>query len=148
MSLVDRYRARVVESATGLFKHAEYPLADSLTYSGDPGLFGPESVSWRVIGDPSAFLGGVRALLVQAAHPEIVAGVADHSRYREDPLGRLSRTSNYVTATTYGSIPEVHAAVRVVRGVHRPVHGTSHRDVPYSAANPAMAAWVHNALTD
>lgn len=131
-----------------MFKHADYPMKDSLSYPGDPGLFGPDSVSWRVIGDVAAFLGGVRALLVQAAHPEVVAGVADHSRYREDPLGRLSRTSNYVTATTFGAIPEVEEAVRVVRGVHRRVNGTSHRGRPYSADTPAMAAWVHNALTD
>ncbi|NIR38143.1 MAG: DUF2236 domain-containing protein, partial [Actinobacteria bacterium] len=68
-----------------MFKHAEYPLAESLSYPGDPGLFGPDSVSWRVIGDVAAFLGGIRALLVQAAHPEVVAGVSDHSRYQEDP---------------------------------------------------------------
>lgn len=148
MGIIDRYRNRVVESATGMFKHAEYPLAESLSYPGDPGLFGPDSVSWRVIGDVAAFLGGIRALLVQAAHPEVVAGVSDHSRYQEDPLGRLSRTSNYVTATTFGAMPEVEEAVRVVRGAHRRVVGTSHRGRPYSADTPGMAAWVHNALTD
>jgi uncharacterized protein (DUF2236 family) len=148
VGIIDRYRERVVESATGMFKHADYPMKDSLSYPGDPGLFGPDSVSWRVIGDVAAFLGGVRALLVQAAHPEVVAGVADHSRYREDPLGRLSRTSNYVTATTFGAMPEVEEAARVVRGVHRRVTGTSHRGRAYSADTPAMAAWVHNALTD
>jgi uncharacterized protein (DUF2236 family) len=145
---VDRYRSRVVDNATGLFKHAEYPLARTLSYRGDPGLFGPGSITWEVVGDPSAFLGGIRALLVQACHPEVVAGVADHSRYREDPLGRLSRTSNYVTATSYGAMPEVETAVRVVRGVHRRVRGASHRGVAYAAEMPDLAAWVHNALTD
>ncbi|MDX1689829.1 MAG: oxygenase MpaB family protein [Acidimicrobiia bacterium] len=148
MTVLDALRDRVVDSATGLFKHADYPLARSLDYPGDPGLFGPESVSWRIIGDASAFLGGLRALLVQAAHQEVVAGVADHSRYREDPLGRLSRTSNYVTATTFGAIPEVERAVRVVRGAHRGVEGTSHRGRSYAADHPGMAAWVHNALTE
>ena len=79
---------------------------------------------------------------------EVVAGVADHSRYREDPLGRLSRTSNYVTATSYGAMPEVDAAVGAVRRAHARVRGTSHRGVPYAAGNPALAAWVHNSLTD
>jgi len=74
--------------------------------------------------------------------------VADHSRYREDPLGRLSRTSAYVTATSYGAMPEVEAAVAIVRRAHRPVQGTSHRGLPYSADEPALAAWVHNSLTD
>jgi uncharacterized protein (DUF2236 family) len=77
-----------------------------------------------------------------------VAGVADHSRYREDPLGRLSRTSDYVTATSYGAMPEVEQAVRIVRAAHRRVVGVSHRGIPYRADDPPLAAWVHNSLTD
>jgi uncharacterized protein (DUF2236 family) len=105
-------------------------------------------VSWRVIGDVASFVGGIRALLIQAAHPEVVAGVGDHSRYREDPLGRLSRTSAYVTATTFGAMPEVEQAVAQVRRVHRMVSGVSSRGIPYDADDPGFSAWVHNALTD
>ncbi len=144
----DSLRRRVVREAEELFSHAEDPLADTLLYAGDPGLFGPDSITWEIMGDASTFIGGIRALLVQAAHPEVVAGVADHSRYREDPLGRLSRTSNYVTATSYGAMPEVDAAVGAVRRAHARVRGTSHRGIPYTAADPAPAAWVHNSLTD
>ncbi len=133
---------------TGLFSHGPTPLANTLDFPDDPGLLGPGSVSWRVIGDASVFAGGIRALVVQAAHAEVVAGVEDHSTYRTDPLGRLSRTSVYVTETTYGAMPEVEGAVEVVRQAHRPVRGTSERDLPYSAARPEMAAWVHNVLTD
>jgi uncharacterized protein (DUF2236 family) len=146
--MIDAYRDRVTAAATGLFEHADYPLADTMSHPGDPGLFGPESVTWRVVGDAAAFLGGLRALLVQAAHPEVVAGVADHSNYRVDPLGRLSRTSAYVTATSYGAMPEVDRAVAIVRGAHRPVRGTSHRGRSYAADVPDLAAWVHNTLTD
>lgn len=145
---VDGLRRRVVREAEDLFSHADDPLADTLRYAGDPGLFGPGSITWELMGDASTFIGGIRALLVQAAHPEVVAGVADHSRYREDPLGRLSRTSNYVTATSYGAMPEVDAAVTAVRRAHARVRGTSHRGVPYAAGDPALAAWVHNSLTD
>ncbi len=146
--MLSRLRNRVLSSATSPFGHAPYPLAGTLSYPGDPGLLGPDSVSWRVIGDVSAFSGGIRALLTQAAHAEVMAGVADHSRYADDPLGRLSRTSAYVTATTFGAIPEVEAAVRAVRRAHRPVEGSSERGREYSAANPAHGAWVHNVLTD
>jgi uncharacterized protein (DUF2236 family) len=144
----DRLRRLVVREAEQLFSHAEDPLADTLRYDGDPGLFGPGSVTWELMGDTSSFIGGIRALLVQAAHPEVAAGVADHSRYREDPLGRLSRTSNYVTATSYGAMPEVEAAVVAVRRAHAMVRGTSHRGIPYAAGSPPLAAWVHNSLTD
>jgi uncharacterized protein (DUF2236 family) len=138
----------VVGSTTALFAHGPTPLEDTLSYMGDPGLLGPESISWRVLGDAAVFVGGIRALIVQSAHPEVVAGVEDHSTYRHDPLGRLSRTSVYVTETTYGAMPEVEAAVGVVRHAHRPVQGTSARNRPYSANRPEMAAWVHNVLTD
>lgn len=148
MGVTQRLRERIIASATGPFGHAPYPLANSLEHRGDPGLIGPGSVSWRVVGDVSVLVGGVRALLVQAAHPEVVAGVADHSRYREDPLGRLSRTSAYVTATTFGAMAEVEQAVTLVRRAHRRVRGRSHRGDPYSADAPELSAWVHNALTD
>ncbi|CAN5847869.1 oxygenase MpaB family protein [soil metagenome] len=148
MGIGEVLRRRIISSATSPFGHAEYPLANSFDYRGDTGLFGPGAVSWRVLGDVSAFIGGIRALLVQAAHPEVVAGVADHSRYREDPLGRLSRTSAYVTATTYGAMPEVDQAVATVRRAHLRVRGVSHRGVGYTADDPGFSAWVHNALTD
>ena len=141
-------RDKIVGSTTTLFSHGPQALEHTLDHMGDPGLLGPDSVSWRVIGDASAFVGGIRALLVQTAHPEVVAGVEQHSRYRDDPLGRLNRTSVYVTETTYGARPEVAAAVAAVRTAHQPVRGRSERDRPYSAGNPAMAAWVHNVLTD
>lgn len=147
-SIAAPVRARIAAGTGGLFSHGDDPLAGTLGYPGDPGLFGPGSMTWRVIGDASVFAGGIRALLVQAAHPEVAAGVADHSRYREDPLGRLTRTAAYVSATAFGAMPEVEHAVAVVRGRHRPVTGRSHRDRPYDAADPGLAAWVHNSLTD
>ena len=146
--MIDVIRDKIVGSTTSLFSHGPVALEHTLEYMGDPGLLGPDSVSWRVIGDAAAFVGGIRALLVQTAHPEVVAGVEQHSRYQDDPLGRLNRTSVYVTETTYGAMPEVEAAVKAVRTAHQPVKGRSERNLPYSAANPAMAAWVHNVLTD
>lgn len=142
------WRARITDTTVGLFGHAPDPLSNTFDYRGDPGLFGPDSVTWRLMGNASSFAGGIRALLVQAAHPEVAAGVGDHSAYRDDPLGRLSRTASYVTATAYGSMPEVESAIAVVRRAHEPVQGTSHRGMTYSASAPEMAAWVHNALVD
>lgn len=142
------WRSRVRASATSPFGHIEYPLRHTLDFPGDPGVCGPGSASWSVISDVAAFVGGIRALLIQSAHPEVVAGVADHSRYRVDPLGRLSRTSAYVTATTFGAGPEVERAVEAVRRAHGGVEGTSHRGRPYAAGAPGLSAWVHNVLTD
>lgn len=147
-ALAQRLRSRIASGAAGPFRHAEYPLRHSLDYPGDAGLSGPDSVTWSVMGDVATFIGGIRGLLIQAAHPEVVAGVGDHSRYREDPLGRLSRTSAYVTATSYGAMPEVEEAVSTVRRIHQRVKGVSERGIPYDADDPGFSAWVHNALTD
>ncbi|MEM9565621.1 MAG: oxygenase MpaB family protein [Actinomycetota bacterium] len=145
---LDAVRDQVLRSTTDLFSHADDPLADTERHAGDPGLLGPDSVSWPVIADVAAFVGGIRALLVQTAHPEVVAGVMDHSSFRTDTLGRLSRTSAWVTATTFGATPEAEAVVGMVRLAHSRVRGHSARGRRYNAADPALAAWVHNALTD
>ena len=142
------WKARLTETAVGLFSHAPDPLEETFNYQGDPGLFGPQSVTWKVMGDVSSFIGGIRALLIQAAYPEVAAGVANHSNYRDDPLGRLSRTASYVTATAFGAMQEVERSIHMVSSAHRPVSGTSSRGEKYSARNPEMAAWVHNALID
>ena len=148
MDTLQRYRARLGASVGGLFSHGEMPLRRTAEHPGDPGLCGPGSVSWKAIGDVSVFVGAIRALLVQAAHPEAVAGVDDHSRYRDDPMGRLNRTAYYVTSATFGAMPEVEEAVDRVRAAHRGVSGTSHRGLGYDAAMPELAAWVHNTLTE
>lgn len=145
---IERMRASAASATAGLFAHDAYPLARSLDYPGDPGLFGPDSPTWVISGDVATFVGGIRALLIQAAHPEVVAGVADHSVYEVDPLGRLSRTSSYVTATAFGAMPEVEQSIARVRSAHLPVRGTSHRGQRYSASGAPFAAWVHNVLTD
>lgn len=147
-ALAGAMREGMTRATLSLFEHAPYPLEHTRDHPGDPGLLGPGSVSWRLLADPAAFVGGLRGLLIQAAHPEVVAGVGDHSRYRDDPFGRLSRTSAYVTATTFGSMPEVEAAVRQVQRIHRVVRGVSSRGIPYDAADPGFSAWVHNVLTD
>lgn len=123
------------------------PPFDPTVAPGDPGLTGPGSPSWRVIGEPAAIAGGIRGLLVQVSHPLAMAGVHDHSAFREDPLGRLQRTSAYVTTTTFGSVPEAIAVLRRVRAVHPRVVGTAPDGRPYRADDPHLLTWVSIALT-
>jgi uncharacterized protein (DUF2236 family) len=114
---------------------------------GDPGLTGPDSPSWRVIGEPAAIAGGVRGLLTQVSHPLAMAGVYDHSAFREDPLGRLQRTSAYVTTSAFGSTAEAIAIAGRVRAVHPRVVGTAPDGRPYRADDPRLLVWVSIALT-
>jgi uncharacterized protein (DUF2236 family) len=115
----------------------------------DPGLFGPESVTWRIHGDPVSFVGGLRALLLQALHPLAMAGVEQHSNYRQDPWGRLSRTARYVSTATFGTTEEAEAAAARVRAVHRHIRGVDAvTGLDYRADDPRLLAWVHNATVD
>jgi uncharacterized protein (DUF2236 family) len=110
---------------------------------GDPGLFGPGSATWRVHADPSMLVGGLAALLLQTLHPLAMAGVEDHSNYRDDPLGRLSRTGSFVTGTTYGSTEAAERLIKLVRGIHRRVRGAAPDGRPYSADDPELIIWIH-----
>ena len=111
---------------------------------GDPGLFGPDSVSWQVHGDFSSMLiGGISALLMQALHPLALAGVWDHSNFRQDMLGRLRRTGQFISGTTFGSRQDAEWLIDKVRTIHLQVVGTAPDGRPYAASDPDLLTWVH-----
>ena len=111
---------------------------------GDPGLFGPDSVSWQVHGDfTSMLVGGISALLLQALHPLALAGVWDHSNFREDLLGRLRRTGQFISGTTYGSQADADWLIDKVKRIHLGVTGIAPDGRPYAASDPALLTWVH-----
>ena len=116
--------------------------------SGAPGWFGPQSAAWQVHGSVATFLGGIRALLLQAVHPRALAGVEGHSSYREDPFGRLQRTGAFIAATTFGSVDLAERTVAAVGRVHERVRGTTVDGRPYAATDPELLTWVHIALVD
>jgi uncharacterized protein (DUF2236 family) len=94
------------------------------------------------------FVGGLRALLLQSLHPLAMIAVAQHSDYREDPWGRLQRTSTFLAATTYGTVEDAQRAVDRVRRVHEHVTGITPDGRSYRAADPHLLRWVHVAETD
>jgi uncharacterized protein (DUF2236 family) len=115
----------------------------------DDGLFGPRSIVWRVNRDRCFPLAGMRSLMVQALHPLAMAGVAQHSSWRQDPFGRLAATSSYLLTTTYGDTASALAAAAWVRKVHVHVRGTDpETGLPYSAEDPALLLWVHAAMVE
>jgi uncharacterized protein (DUF2236 family) len=113
--------------------------------AGDPGLFGPDSVTWRVHADaPGMLMGGFASLMLQSLHPLAMAGVDQHSDFRRDPVHRLNRTVEYVVATTFGGTAVAEAAIAHVRDrVHPHIHGTAPDGRPYSASDPHLLTWVH-----
>jgi len=111
---------------------------------GDCGLFGPDTLAWRVHGDFSSMLcGGVSALLLQMLHPLALAGVWDHSNFRQDMLGRLRRTSQFVSGTTFASLADAQRLIERVKIIHLQVTGVDPYGQPYAASDPDLLVWVH-----
>lgn len=102
----------------------------------------------RIHSDASMFIGGMRALLLQSLHPLAMAGVAQHSDYRNDPWGRLQRTADFLAATTFAPADVAQQAVDRVRAVHTRVTGTAGDGRAYSASDPHLLRWVHVAEVD
>jgi uncharacterized protein (DUF2236 family) len=106
----------------------------------------PDSVVRVVHSDiGTMMIGGLAALMLQALHPLAMAGVADHSAYEDDAIGRLRRTANFVGVTTFGTVEEARSAIRHVQAVHRRVRGVAPDGRPYSASDPELLTWVHAA---
>lgn len=110
---------------------------------GDPGWFGPDSVAWRVHADHSLLVAGIAAFTLQALHPLAMAGVAEHSAFSEDFLGRTRRTGEFVQGVVYGSSTEAERLCSMVRKVHRSVVGIAPDGRPYDASDPELLDWVH-----
>ncbi|MFN8017424.1 MAG: oxygenase MpaB family protein [Acidimicrobiales bacterium] len=110
---------------------------------GDPGWFGPDSVAWQVHRDPSLLVAGITAFTLQALHPLAMAGVAEHSAFSDDFLGRTRRTGEFVQGVVYGSSARAERLCRMVRASHRPVVGVAPDGRAYSAADPELLEWVH-----
>jgi uncharacterized protein (DUF2236 family) len=120
------------------------------------GYFGPESMIRRIGNSPvTPFLGGGPAVLLQAAHPLVAAGVVEHSDYRKDLWHRLRRTLQALYLIAYGSRAEADRAGEVVRAVHEHVRGRTAMSLgrypagtEYAASDPQLMLWVHATLVE
>jgi uncharacterized protein (DUF2236 family) len=141
-----RLRQRVnrnIRNAVGLTKNPPPRCNDP-----DEAYFAIDGVARIVHGDlPPMLVGGLGSLFVQMLHPHTMAGVAEHSRYQDDPLGRLLQTANFIGFTTYGTRQEAYASIERVLSVHQVVRGIADDGEPYDANDPHLLAWVHAAET-
>lgn len=128
------------------------PWLVDVAASDEPGLYLPDEAPWIAHGDMATLVGGIRALLMQALHPGSLTGVMQHSRYKEEPLGRLSGTIRWLTMTTFASTAGVSSEAARVNAMHSRVKGTyknsAGKAVNYRAADPDLLRWVHIAFMD
>lgn len=115
----------------------------------DLGYFGPESVSWQVHREVTVLFGGARAVLMQAAHPLVIAGARDTGFYERNPWRRLQRTLILTYTITFGTKAEAHAAADKINEVHARIKGVDEvTGLPYDALDPELLLWVHACLVD
>jgi uncharacterized protein (DUF2236 family) len=119
------------------------------------GYFADDSVIRRMGRESVLMLGGGRALLMQAAHPLVAAGIVEHSDYRRSPWQRLGRTLTALYAVVFGTRDEADRAAVAVRAAHRRVRGRLREPLGvfpagtrYSASDPELQLWVHATLVD
>lgn len=119
------------------------------TTEADPGLFGPDSVTWQMHSDPMMWVAGVRALYLQALHPRAVRGVMQNSDFRKDAWGRLLRTADFVGTISYGTTAAAEGAGARVRRLHARLKATDPGSGErYGVDEPELLLWVHCAEVD
>ena len=145
--MADKFREIVSGSKDG-----RPDWVNTIAIGSGPGLFGPGSAVWQVHGCIATLVGGVRALLLQAAHPAPLSGVAEHSRYESDPLGRLAGTTRWLTVTTFAAAEVIESEAARVNAMHEHVKGEFKNkhgvEQSYKAKDPRFLLWVHCAFTD
>ncbi|WP_310061217.1 oxygenase MpaB family protein [Arthrobacter ginsengisoli] len=150
-NLLREWQAEIKQTFTGT-REAVPDWVPRLADGTDCGYHLPGSAVWAVHGDMPTIVAGIRALLMQALHPGALAGVHDHSRFREDPLGRLAGTIRWIFTVSYGSTAAARAGSDWVLRLHESVRGDyidGHGVARHYAANdPELLRWVHIAFTD
>ena len=152
------YKWRIVQPIAGAFRKSVSGSPDGappwvalMAEDGD-GLFDADSAVWQVHGSLSTLVGGIRALLLQAAHPAPLAGVAEHSRYKQDPIDRLIGTTRWLTITSFAAEHVIAREAARVNAMHAKVQGTFHDkqgvERGYQAQHQRYLLWVHCAFTD
>ncbi|MCI9887044.1 DUF2236 domain-containing protein [Micrococcales bacterium 31B] len=125
---------------------------DQLAHGTDRGYLPADGAVWSVHSHVATVIGGIRALLMQALHPGAMAGVAEHSNYRSDPLARLSGTIRWMMTVTFADTAGARRVCEYVRHLHEPVvgdfEGPRGEHLRYSANDASLARWVHVAFAD
>jgi uncharacterized protein (DUF2236 family) len=128
------------------------PWLGAVAEGEEAGLYLPNQAPWIVHADFATLVGGIRALLMQALHPGSLTGVRQHSRYEQDPLGRLAGTIRWLTVTTFGPNKSNQAEADRVNRLHTRVKGqyqtASGEKKNYQAADKDLLLWVHVAFMD
>jgi uncharacterized protein (DUF2236 family) len=112
----------------------------------DEGLFGPRSVTWRIMSSRIMWVAVVRALCLQALHPRVIRGTMQNAPAITEPVdawARLRRTRLFIETRTFGTTAEAERAGRRVRRIHESLSGTDPGGTRFRVDDPELLLWVH-----
>jgi len=112
----------------------------------DDGLFGPDSVTWRVMNSRIMWVAVLRALYLQALHPRVIRGTLQNAATITEPTdawARLRRTRTFIETRTFGTTAEAERAGRRVRKIHEALTGTDPDGTRFRVDEPDLLLWVH-----
>ena len=124
---------------------------------GDPnlGVFGPDSLTWKVDREAVLFMGAGRATLLQTAHPWVAAAIDQLSTTKQDPIGRFHRTFTMMYAMVFGTMDQALVKARALHAIHKQIKGTIKEETgPFEAGSQYFAGdvdamlWVFATLLD
>ena len=107
----------------------------------DDGLFGPGSVTWRIMSSRIMWVAVLRALYLQALHPRVIRGTLQNAATITEPVdawARLRRTRTFIETRTFGTTAEAGRAGRRVRKIHDPLTGTDPDGTRYQVDEPDL----------
>src|SRR5579872_5421951 len=143
---------RLIRWTSGAHVPSDLPISDT---DPDPGLFGPGSITWRLHKEQWLIAAGARAFLLQAAYPVVAQGALDHSRFAEDPYGRVYNTVHAMSGLIFGTTREANAIAQRINRLHHTITGTLRETAgrhtagaAYSAMDAPALLWVHAAFVD
>lgn len=135
---------RLEAASSRILRPQEGPLVDFSRPTGEQALVAADSVSWRIFKNPVAlFVGGVAAVILELAEPNVRAGVWERSTFRSDPLSRLRRTGLAAMVTVYGARSITEPMIERIVRLHSKISGTTVAGTEYSASDPRLLTWVH-----
>jgi uncharacterized protein (DUF2236 family) len=124
---------------------SETESSDRPAVPADQGLFGPGSVTWRIMSEPVMWIAGLRALYLQALHPDVMQGTWQNTSLadRTQAWGRFTRTTQFVRVRTFGSTEQVERAGRRLRKIHSSLTGVDDQGRVFRLDEPELLLWVH-----
>ena len=103
---------------------------------------GPDSLTWKYFGDLRTGMMGIWIGAIQNMHPELGAGVEEHSILLREPLQRVARSVYPIMGVVYDGGRAAQTGEQI-KQFHHTIKGVDASGRRYHALNPETFYWAH-----